>query len=107
MEHWRRQRRMMAPHFTPRAVGKLAHNATSETAQMLERWELRPDADAPLHVSDEVAQLALRIVNRSLFSADVGESAREFERSFNVANTVLGAFLRFPFPPLRARFNCG
>ncbi|QDD62629.1 cytochrome P450 (plasmid) [Streptomyces albidoflavus] len=47
MELWRRQRRMMAPYFTPRMVSKFARNMTGETVSMLERWESRPDADAP------------------------------------------------------------
>ncbi|MFI9503586.1 cytochrome P450 [Nocardia sp. NPDC052566] len=100
MALWRRQRRMMAPHFTPRTVSAFARNMTGETVQMLDRWERRADPGALLDITDEIGQLALRIVNRSLFSADVGESAQSFERAFQVANGILGAFFRFPFPPL-------
>ncbi|WP_171053120.1 cytochrome P450 [Streptomyces marianii] len=100
MVRWRRQRRMMAPHFTPRTVSNFARNMTDEAVLMLERWEARPETDPTLDITDEIGQLALRIVNRSLFSAEVGEVAQEFERAFQVANTVLGAFFRFPFPPL-------
>ncbi|MFF0436250.1 cytochrome P450 [Streptomyces sp. NPDC004327] len=103
MELWRRQRRMMAPHFTPRTVARFARNMTDETEQMLGRWESGPAPSGPggtLDVTDEIGQLALRIVNRSLFSADVSESAQAFERAFGEANSILGAFFRFPFPPL-------
>jgi cytochrome P450 len=100
MELWRRQRRMMAPHFTPRTVRGFTRNMTDEAVRMLERWERRPITSEPLDVTDEIGQLALRIVNRSLFSAEVGGAAQAFERAFHTANTVLGAFFRFPFPPL-------
>ncbi|OIK05296.1 hypothetical protein BIV23_13665 [Streptomyces monashensis] len=100
MDLWRRQRRMMAPYFTPRTVSNFARNMTDETVRMLERWEARADLDAPLDVTDEFGQLALRIVSRSLFSADVGRAAQAFERAFQTANTVLGKFFSFPFPPL-------
>ncbi|WP_280514254.1 cytochrome P450, partial [Streptomyces europaeiscabiei] len=100
MELWRRQRRMMAPYFTPRTVSKFARNMTDETTSMLERWEARGEAGAPLDVTDEFGQLALRIVSRSLFSAEVGDAAQAFERAFQLANTVLGKFFSFPFPPL-------
>lgn len=102
MELWRRQRRMMAPHFTPRAVTAFARNMTDETERMLERWEERAAGSAGLEfdVTDEIGQLALRIVNRSLFSADVSEDAQAFAEAFAVANNILGAFFRFPFPPL-------
>ncbi|WJY41221.1 cytochrome P450 [Streptomyces sp. P9-2B-2] len=100
MALWRRQRRMMAPHFTPRTVSAFARNMTDETVQMLERWEPRTAAGDTLDITDEIGQLALRIVNRSLFSADVGAAAQAFERAFGEANSILGAFFRFPFPPL-------
>lgn len=100
-ELWRRQRRMMAPLFTPRTIAGFARNMTDETERMLDRWERRREADeALLDVTDEIGQLALRVVNRSLFSADVSRAAQEFERAFGTANSILGSFFRFPFPPL-------
>ncbi len=100
MELWRRQRRMMAPHFTPRSVQAFAENMTDETEKMLVRWERSAGTGQVLDVTDEIGQLALRIVNRSLFSAEVGEQAQAFERAFGIANDILGSFFRFPFPPL-------
>jgi cytochrome P450 len=101
MELWRRQRRMMAQHFTPRAVTAFARNMTDETERMLERWEDRADGTGfEFDITEEIGQLALRIVNRSLFSADVSEDAQAFARAFAVANNILGSFFRFPFPPL-------
>ena len=98
VELWRRQRRMMAPHFTPRAVGDFAANMTDTTLDMLERWQ--GFGPGTLDMTDEFGRLALRIVNRSLFSAEVGATAAAFESAFGVANSVLGSFFRFPFPPL-------
>ncbi|MCA2211699.1 cytochrome P450 [Jidongwangia harbinensis] len=99
-DHWRRQRRLMAPHFTPRAVAGFARNMTDEIGAMLGRWERDHRPGDVLDITDEVGQLALRIVNRSLFSARVGDTAQGFERAFGEANDILGAFFRFPFPPL-------
>ncbi|MFY1649809.1 cytochrome P450 [Solwaraspora sp. WMMB762] len=100
MDLWRRQRRMMAPHFTPRTVSSFTRNMTDEAEQMLVRWERNYGRGGTLDVTDEIGQLALRIVNRSLFSAQVGDIAQAFERAFGEANAILGAFFRFPFPPL-------
>ncbi|MFD7122331.1 cytochrome P450 [Streptomyces sp. NPDC059922] len=100
MKLWRRQRRMMAPYFTPRTVSNFARNMTDETTSMLGRWEERSDPAAALDVTDEFGQLALRIVSKSLFNAEVGDAAQAFERAFQLANTVLGDFFSFPFPPL-------
>ncbi|MGP4005783.1 cytochrome P450 [Streptomyces sp. 4N124] len=99
-EQWRRQRRMMAPHFTPGAVGAFARNMTTETVRMLDRWERDPRDERVIDAMDEFGRLALAIVNRSLFSADVSTTAQGFERAFGVANSILAAFFRCPFPPL-------
>ena len=100
MELWRRQRRLMAPHFTPRTVSKFVHNMVDESERMVERWDSSYRPGQTMDVTDEIGQLALRIVNRSLFNADVSAEAQAFERHFATANGVLGAFFRFPFPPL-------
>lgn len=99
-EQWRRQRRMMAPHFTPGAVGSFARNMTTETVKMLDRWERDPRDGRVIDAMDEFGRLALAIVNRSLFSADVSATAQRFEQAFGVANSILAAFFRCPFPPL-------
>jgi cytochrome P450 len=65
LELWRRQRRMMAPHFAPRTVRTFTRNMTDEATLMIERWERHPDTGVPLEITDEIGQLALRIVNRS------------------------------------------
>ncbi|TDC01149.1 cytochrome P450 [Nonomuraea longispora] len=99
MALWRRQRRMMAPHFTPRTVNVFARNMTDETVQMLERWDADHEGEV-INVTAEIGGLALRIVNRSLFSTDVSQAAGSFTQAFAVANTVLAAFFKLPFPPL-------
>jgi cytochrome P450 len=97
---WRRQRRLMAPYFTPSTVNTFAENMTDETVQMLDRWERSPGVGGVIDITPEAGHLALRIVSRSLFSAKVDTRAESFERAFCVANSMLGAYLRFPFPPL-------
>ncbi|MEE1943384.1 cytochrome P450 [Streptomyces sp. TRM 70361] len=99
-EHWQRQRRLIQPTMRPAVVAKFARNMTEETAGMLDRWDrgLRPGEVVDVH--GEFGELALRIVNRSLFSAQVGSAAREFAAAFTEANALLGRFFTFPFPPL-------
>ncbi|NJQ03597.1 cytochrome P450 [Streptomyces zingiberis] len=99
-ELWQRQRRLMQPSFRPVVVARFARNMTEETTRMLERWEQSYAPGAVVNVHEEFGELALRIVNRSLFSARVGSGAREFAEAFTEANALLGRFFTFPFPPL-------
>ncbi len=100
-ELWHRQRRMMAPTFTMRTVPRFVRTMTTETRRMVDGWSGRADPDDPIDVSTEIGRVALRIVTQSLFSADVAATIPAFERAFATANTVMGAFFRFPFPPLK------
>ncbi|WP_158239661.1 cytochrome P450 [Streptomyces carminius] len=99
-EPYRRQRRMMQPAFRPAVAARFAEGMTDETARMLDGWR---DAHRPGDVADlsrEFGELTLRITTRTLFSAQVGETARRFAEAFTEANDILGRFFRFPFPPL-------
>ncbi|WP_394849566.1 cytochrome P450 [Pendulispora brunnea] len=95
-----RQRKLMQPTFRPNVVGFFTQNMIDESLHLAEMWRPAAGKDTPVNVTDDVGQIALRIVTRSLFSADVGETAREFELAFADANEVLGSLFRNPFPPL-------
>lgn len=99
-EHHRHQRKIMQPTFRPSTVAQFAGIMTRETSELLDRWEPEANTGKTVNLTDDLGQVALRIVVRSLFSAHVGTSAREFELAFAEANEVLAAFFAFPFPPL-------
>ncbi|WP_203984475.1 cytochrome P450 [Sphaerisporangium rufum] len=99
-EPWRRQRRIMQPSFHRPKVAGFAENMTDETARMLRRWDRQYGPDDVVNVSTELGQLAMRIVFRSLFGAEVGARGDAIEQMFLEANQIVGAFFRFPFPPL-------
>ncbi|MGW2571672.1 cytochrome P450 [Streptomyces sp. NPDC001537] len=101
MALWRRQRRLMAPHFTPRTVSSFVRTITDETEQTLESWERAGRIGDVLDVTAELGRLALRIVARSLFGADLSEVDERFERAFGEASDIFSAIFRFPFPPLK------
>lgn len=99
-EPWRRQRRIMQPSFHRPQVAGFARNMTDETSTMLRRWDTRYRPGDVVNVSTELGQLAMRIVFRSLFGAEVGSRGDTIEAMFLEANHIVGAFFRFPFPPL-------
>lgn len=67
---WRRQRRVLAPAFTPRAVEVLVPHIVSATDEAIAR--LVPTAEAgPVDLFDAVQHLALEIAGRTMFSVDM------------------------------------
>jgi cytochrome P450 len=99
-EPWRRQRRLMQPCFHRPNVAAFAVNMSDETERMLKRWTETSVPEQPREISGDMGHLALRIVTRTLFGADVGSSTTELEADFTEINRIFGDYFRFPFPPM-------
>ena len=66
---WRRHRRVMAPSFDPRSVASYAPDMAAASVEFADRWAAL-GAGAEVDVSDEMTLLTLRIICRTMFSAD-------------------------------------
>ena len=75
-ELWRRQRRLMAPTYTPRAVQRFAGIMLAATSNMLARWREIP-AGTPIAINLEMMRLAMSVISRSIFTVDIGEDFTE------------------------------
>lgn len=95
-EPWRRQRRLMQPCFHRPNIAAFATNMSDETGRMLDRWAAR--ADRPIEICGDLGHLALRIVTRTLFGADVGASTDDRERKFTRDQPDLRRLLPVPHP---------
>ena len=71
-EAWRRQRRIMAPSFDHRSLMSYAPVMTDAATAVLARWDGFPDG-APVDISVEMMRLTLRIIARTMFSADADD----------------------------------
>ncbi len=71
-EAWRRQRRIMAPSFDHRSLMSYAPVMTDAATAVLARWDGFPDG-APVDISVEMMRLTLRIISRTMFSADADD----------------------------------
>lgn len=65
-DDWRMQRRVMAPVFTPAAVGALAPMIGQAAAERSARWPRR----GRVNVAGEAGRLAFEIISRALFSGE-------------------------------------
>ena len=71
-ELWRRQRRLMSPTYTPRAVKRFSGIMLDATDKMLGRWREIP-ADSAVAINLEMMRLTMSVISRSIFSVDIGE----------------------------------
>jgi cytochrome P450 len=79
---WLRQKRFTQPLFTKRRVEGYAAVMAGEAAGLVHRWQASPDRTVELYA--EMSRLALQVVARILFGADVHAAVPVVRRAFPV-----------------------
>ena len=73
---WQRQRRLMQPTYTPKAVTDFAQIMGDATRGMLKRWDERK-SDGPVMINQEMMRVTMSVISLSMFGLDVGEDFKE------------------------------
>ncbi|WFE41022.1 cytochrome P450 [Micromonospora sp. WMMD998] len=103
-ETWRRHRRLLQPVFTRRNVAGFTPQIVEATRRMLDSWDRHPDGTR-IEVSGEVSALALDIVGRVLFGADMTGRTGQIARALTLLlpAVAIGTFLPFLWGPRSTR----
>jgi cytochrome P450 len=73
-EIWRRQRKLMAPFFTPKAVQAYAELMIRDTTRLVERWETLANEGTEVDISAEMTLVTASIILKTMFSSETPES---------------------------------
>ncbi len=100
-EEWRRQRRMLQPALSARALPRYVPVMAEETLRMLENWERRLRRGAWLDAKSELRGLTQNIIARSLFGGEIGERAERLGRAMADVGVYIDRSMRAPIflPP--------
>ncbi|MBN1669357.1 MAG: cytochrome P450 [Anaerolineales bacterium] len=79
---WRKQRRLMQPMFTPRAIDQFAAAMVEDIEKLLGRWAVLNLEGQPFDVSTEMMSLAMGIIARTMFDLDIDQEAVEAGNAF-------------------------
>ena len=71
---WRRQRKLMAPFFTPRAVETYLPVMAEDGAWFRERWQAAAQRGEPLDMLTEMSVLTASIILKSMFSMEAADT---------------------------------
>ena len=71
---WRTHRKVMAPSFGTRTVESYAPAMVETTVAFAQHWDALPEA-AEIDIAEEMKALTLKIICRTMFSADADELA--------------------------------
>jgi cytochrome P450 len=70
-EFWRRQRRMMQPSFHRRVIDRFSELLDAVNEKFAGRWAASARRGEPINLTDDVSELTLEIVLKSLFGTDL------------------------------------
>ncbi|HEX6520935.1 MAG TPA: cytochrome P450 [Streptosporangiaceae bacterium] len=103
-EDWRRHRRLLQPLFSRREVTRFAPMMTDAAQRMLKSWDEMPDG-AVLDVGRQMSALALDVVGRALFGADLTGDAARMSRAIDAGQriAVLATLLPLSWGPRSSR----
>jgi cytochrome P450 len=101
---WRRQRRLMAPFFTPTAVTDYLPAVLADGRALIERWERlaessRPESDRPVEIIDEMMLATASIILRSMFSMESDEEMLQIKDAVETMIQFVATREMFPFSP--------
>ncbi|MEA3337063.1 MAG: cytochrome P450 [Chloroflexota bacterium] len=98
---WQRQRRLMQPTYTPRAVTRFADIMVDATEQMIKRWQVQTKSDDTLVVNAEMMRLTMSVISRSMFDLDISEDFAEAgEALVTILEFAAERSMSFIDPPL-------
>lgn len=70
---WKRQRKLMAPFFTPRAVEAYLPVIVGDTQALIERWSRLAAAGEPVEMGDEMMLVTAAVILHAMFTTDSSE----------------------------------
>jgi cytochrome P450 len=78
-ELWRRQRKLMAPFFTPKGVQAYAELMIRDATRLVERWQALADDGVEVEISEEMTLVTASIILRAMFSSETMGSIHQMK----------------------------
>ncbi len=78
-ELWRRQRKLMAPFFTPKGVQAYAALMLGDGVRLVERWQALASEGTEVEISEEMTLVTASIILKAMFSTETIESIHQMK----------------------------
>ena len=78
-ELWRRQRRLMAPFFTPRAIEQYLPVFVADTEALIDRWTRLASQGQPIELGDEMMLVTAAVILHTMFSTESSDDMLEIK----------------------------
>ncbi len=94
---WRRQRKLMAPFYTPKGVQVYAELMLRDGARLVERWQKLADQGTEVEIAEEMAFVTASIILKAMFSTETIDSIHQMK---DAVETMI-SFVNTQIPGLR------
>lgn len=98
-DFWRRQRRLAQPAFHRRRIAEFTTTMSAAAEAMVRRWQTAASSGQPLYITEEMMELTLEIVGKTLFSLDLTGAADSVGTAFYDASQQLMILNSRPLSP--------
>ncbi|HVK63580.1 MAG TPA: cytochrome P450, partial [Polyangium sp.] len=78
-ELWRRQRKLMAPFYTPKGVQAYAELMIRDGARLVERWDALASKGTEVEIAEEMTNVTASIILKAMFSTETMESIHQMK----------------------------
>ncbi|HJS29828.1 MAG TPA: cytochrome P450 [Anaerolineales bacterium] len=96
-EFWRRQRRLIQPHFHRAKIEGFSSVITDLAAERLASWDAYSRTSTPFDLAQEMVWLTQQIIASTMFSTDVGIQTEALCEAFDVTLEYMNMRLFSPF----------
>lgn len=97
--YWQRQRRLLQPFFTPKAVTAYSREMTTVAAEVADGWERAAAAGQAIELHSEMMNLALDVLGRTLFGVRFADQAKPVGLAVYQAISFVAQRTRQLLPP--------
>jgi cytochrome P450 len=98
-ELWRRQRKLLAPFYTPKGVQAYAELMIRDGARLVERWEELAGQGVEVEIAEEMTFVTASIILKTMFSTETMESIHQMKDAVETMIAfVNGRITGVPFP---------
>ncbi len=110
--YWRRQRRMIQPHFHRKHLAGLTQFILQAIEDGMNEWENYAHSDQPFDIAKAYSHITMKVIMRSMFGrtlsdadADLMGEAMGYTLDYTIKNMVLGKLPEWMPVPGRKRFR--
>ncbi len=92
-ELWRRQRKLMAPFYTPKGVQAYAELMIRDGERLVSRWQTLARQGTEVEIAEEMTTITASIILKAMFSTETMESIHQMKDAVEAMITFVSAQL--------------